>query len=52
VIRLEAVGSSLRAYVNGNLLLEAKDTSHVRGKQGVVMYKAAATYQDFLVWEP
>jgi hypothetical protein len=52
VIRLEAVGSSLRAYVNGKLLLEAKDTAHLRGKQGAVMYKAAATYQDFLVWEP
>lgn len=51
-IRLEAVGSSLRAYVNGNLVLEASDTTHARGRYGPVMYKAAATYADVLTWEP
>jgi hypothetical protein len=51
-LRLEAIGNSLRAYVNGNVLLEATDTSHPRGKTGVVMYKAAATFDDFIAWEP
>jgi hypothetical protein len=52
LVRLEAVGVQLRVYVNGNFLLEAKDSTHARGKYGPAMYKTAASYQDFLVWEP
>jgi hypothetical protein len=51
-LRLEAIGNSLRAYVNGNLLLQATDSSHASGKYGVAMYKTAATFQDFMAWEP
>jgi hypothetical protein len=51
-LRLEAVGSALRAYVNGNLLLEASDTTHKSGRYGLVTYGAKATYQDFTAWEP
>lgn len=51
-LRLEAVGSSLRAYVNGTLLLQASDASHARGRYGMVMYGTATTYQDFTAWEP
>jgi hypothetical protein len=51
-LRLEAVESALRVYVNGNLLLEADDTSHPSGKYGMVTYKAAATYRKVRVWEP
>jgi hypothetical protein len=51
-LRLEAVGSSLRAYVNGNLLLEASDTTHKTGRYGPVMYSAKATYDNFTAWEP
>lgn len=51
-LRLEAVESALRVYVDGNLLLEADDTSHPSGKYGMVTYKAAATYQNVRVWAP
>lgn len=51
-LRLEAIGSSLRAYVNGTLLVEASDTTHKSGKYGLVMYSAKATYEDFTAWEP
>jgi hypothetical protein len=51
-LRLEAIGNSLRAYVNGNLLVEASDTTHKSGKYGLVMYSAKATYEDFTAWEP
>lgn len=50
-LRLEAVGNSVRAYVNGNLLLEANDASHASGRYGLMMYKTAATYDDFIAWE-
>lgn len=48
----EAVGTSLRVHVGGNLLLEATDSSHAAGKYGLAMYKTAATFDDFLAWEP
>ena len=51
-LRLEAIGNSLRAYVNGNLLVEASDTTHKSGKYGLVMYSAKTTYEDFTAWEP
>lgn len=51
-LRLEAIGNSLRTYVNGRLVLEAKDASHASGKYGLVTYKTAATYDDFVAREP
>ena len=51
-LRLEAIGSSLRAYVNGNVVLEASDSSHASGKYGLATYKTAATFDDFVAWEP
>lgn len=51
-LRLEAIGTSLRAYVNGNLVLEASDTSYASGRYGVALYKTAAFYDDFYAWEP
>lgn len=51
-LRFEVIGSSLRAYVNDRLLLEAKDTQFPMGQYGVVTYKAAALYDDFKVVQP
>lgn len=51
-LRLEAVGSELRAYVNGTLRLEATDTAHANGRSGPVMFKTAADYDDFLAYQP
>jgi hypothetical protein len=46
-LRLEAVGSRLRAYVNGRQLLEATDPQPSIGRVGVLGYRTAADYDDF-----
>ena len=43
-VRLEAVGSRLRTYVNGRLVLEATDTQPTIGQVGLVTYRAAADF--------
>ena len=45
-VRLEAVGSSLRTYVNGRLALEATDSQPIIGQVGVVTYRTAADFDD------
>jgi hypothetical protein len=51
-LRLDAVGDQLRAYVDGNLLLEASDTSLPVGDSGPVMFKSAADFDDFAAYQP
>jgi hypothetical protein len=51
-LRLEAIGSSLRGYVNGTLLLEAKDATFAKGRYGLVTYKTAASFEDFRASQP
>jgi hypothetical protein len=45
-VRLEAVGSRLRTYVNRRLVLEAVDPQPVIGRVGLVTYRAAADFDD------
>lgn len=51
-LKLEAVGTSLRAHVNGRLVAEGTDSSHAAGRYGLAMYKAATSYDDFLAYQP
>ena len=51
-LRLEAVGSQLRGYVNGRLLLEATDTTHARGMGGAVMFKTSADFLNYRAYQP
>jgi hypothetical protein len=51
-LRLEAIGEALRVYVNGQLMLEAHDASFARGSYGLVMYKTATRYKDFVALQP
>ena len=51
-LRLDAVGDSLRAYVNGSLMLEAADSTHATGNAGPAMFKAATDYDDFISYQP
>jgi hypothetical protein len=51
-LRLDAIGNSLRAYVNGELYLEATDTSFPAGRYGLVTYKTAADYDGLHVSQP
>jgi hypothetical protein len=46
-LRLDAVGSNVRAYVNGRLVLEATDPQPLAGSAGILTYRAAADYDDF-----
>jgi pectate lyase len=47
-LRLEAIGSSLRVYIDDELKLEATDTSFPEGRYGLAMYKAFVNYDRFL----
>jgi hypothetical protein len=51
-LRLEAVGSRLRGYVDGKLLLEATDSTHPQGKSGLVTYRTAAEYAGYRALRP
>lgn len=53
-VRLEAVGSRIRAYVNGEHKLEASDTPNTPGakRAGVVMYRTAAEVDNFSLFQP
>jgi len=51
-LRLDAVGSQLRAYVNGTLWLEATDTTHARGQTGIVTFRTAAEFDDYRAIQP
>lgn len=51
-LRMEAVGGSLRGYVNGALLVEASDATHKTGRYGLATYSTAAAFQDLTAWEP
>jgi hypothetical protein len=51
-VRLEAIGSSLRVYVNGERYLEARDSSFPTGRYGLVTYRTAADFDELLVSQP
>jgi hypothetical protein len=51
-LRLEAIGNRLRAYVNGDLKIEASDRTHERGAAGPVTWRTAADFDAFKVYQP
>jgi pectate lyase len=51
-IRLDAIGNSLRVWVNGKHLLEATDSTFAQGKYGLATYKASAQFDDFIAAQP
>ena len=52
LLRLEAVGNQLRVFVNGDQLLQAQDGSHPSGSGGLVTYKTAVTFDDYVAYQP
>jgi len=48
-LRLEAVGTWIRGYVDGKRVVEARDTLHTHGTAGVRMYKTAADFDDVMI---
>ncbi|HEY6125828.1 MAG TPA: hypothetical protein VIV63_14350 [Steroidobacteraceae bacterium] len=51
-LRLEAVGSQIRGYVNGFLVAEATDTTHARGAAGPITNRAAVDFDDYRAIQP
>jgi hypothetical protein len=51
-VRLELLANSLRAYVNNTLVLQVRDNAHTVGVPGLVTYKAAAEFDDFVAYQP
>ena len=50
--RAYRLGSSLRAYLNGALVIQTTDTTHASGRTGAMTYKAAADFDDYLAYQP
>jgi hypothetical protein len=51
-LRLEAIGTSLRGYVNGRPLVEAIDDDFAEGTYGLATSRATARFDNFRVTQP
>jgi hypothetical protein len=51
-LRIEAIGSKLVVYVDDEVRLQATDSSHARGRSGLVTYRAAASYSAYEAFQP
>jgi pectate lyase len=51
-LRLEAVGDHLRAYVDGALLLEARDATHPSGASGIVTWRTVGRFDYLRIIQP
>jgi hypothetical protein len=51
-LRIEAIGTKLIVYVNDEVRLQASDSSHSQGRQGLVTYRAAASFGGYESWQP
>ena len=50
-IRVEADGSTIHAFLDGDHLLTAHDTTYTSGHFGVMLFRATATYGNLVAWE-
>jgi hypothetical protein len=48
-LRLEAIGTQIRGYVDGQLRVQARDTTHRHGGAGLRMFKAAADHDNVVI---
>lgn len=52
-LRLEIVGTNIRAFVNGDLKIQTRDASiSGGGRNAMLMYKAAADWQSYIAYQP
>jgi hypothetical protein len=52
-LRLEIIGIDIRAYVNGDLKISARDpTMTGGGKNAILMYKTAADFYHYIAYQP
>lgn len=48
-VRLEAIGTRLRLFVDDQVLAEASDSTHTHGQAGVMMFKMRVDYDNIVV---
>jgi hypothetical protein len=48
-VRLEAIGTRLRVFVDNNLLAESTDDTHAQGRAGAMMFRTRADYDNVVV---
>jgi hypothetical protein len=51
-LKLEVTGATLRGYLNGNLVIQATDTTHASGRTGAMTWKTAAEFDDYVAYQP
>ena len=51
-VRMERIGDKVRVYVNDTLHLSASAAGAPAGQAGLITYKAAAEFDDFLSYQP
>jgi len=51
-LRIEAVDTRIRAYVNGFLVAEANDSTHARGAAGPITNRAAVDFDNYRAIQP
>jgi levanase len=49
-IQVVVRGDLIEAYLDGNLLVSVTDATYAAGQLGVVLFQAAATYDDLEAW--
>jgi hypothetical protein len=50
-IRVEANGSTIHAFLDGQHLLTVNDATYASGHFGVILFRATATYDNLVAWE-
>ncbi len=52
-LRLELIGTNIRAYVNGNLRIQTRDSTRSGGgRNALLMYKTAADFASYVAYQP
>jgi hypothetical protein len=52
-LRLEIIGTNIRAYVNGDLKIQASDSTMTGGgRSALLMYKTAADFATYIAYQP
>ena len=51
-MRLDAMGSNLRVYINGQLVAEAVDAALPQGRYGLITNRATAEFDNFIASRP
>ena len=46
------VGTQLRGFVNGNVVLQVTDSSLTKGIGGIMTSKGAVRFDDYLAYQP